>query len=616
MSDYQSGSSNLVTWSGAHTMANSGTILEINLTTGIAEKKSLASDDAQQFIGGRGLGVKLLWDRIPAAGLDPLSPENPLLFVPGACSGFPLPSAARSCVVTKSPHTSPLSSAYPHASTLCYANMGGFFGSEIRFAGYEAIIITGKASVPVYILIDDDRVEIREAQKFWGMGTDEFDRAFIDELGDRRFRTCYIGPAGENLVTYACIIHTASRAAGRGGAGCVMGSKNLKAIAVRGSGMPGVADHKGFLSLLDEARGLFKGPIGPRAFGKFGTAGFIVPASLAGLQTVKNYREGTFARISSLGGLASKYKIWVRNYGCYCCPIACHKSGVGRLGPYAGQVHDGPEYEPGVMLGPNLMVADLKGMLKGIRSGDDYGFDLISAGNAIGFLMEAYEKGLVDINDLDGIDLAWGNVDAVLQMLEKIAAREGFGDMASRGVKALAQQIGKGSEEFAIHIKGLELAGWTIQAFPGMAISYATSNRGACHMNGMTVKSQNTNALVDSLGICAFAAGGYKNGLLPRLLTAITGVELSEADCQQAGERIFNLEKMFNLREGFGLQDDGLPSRFFDEPQSKGIQKNKTLDRDSFKELLDAYYTERGWDTATTRPSTATLERLALAFAS
>ncbi|MDD8019781.1 MAG: aldehyde ferredoxin oxidoreductase N-terminal domain-containing protein [Acidobacteriota bacterium] len=294
-----------------------GVILEIDLASGKIDKKPLSPEDARKSIGGRGLGMKILWDRLKKPGLNPLSPENPLIFMTGPFSGLPVPSASRACVVTKSPHTSPIKSKYKFASTISYANVGGFIGPEIRFAGYDGIVISGKASSPVYLVIEDDRVEFREAKKFWGLKTEEFDRKLTEELGDRRFKTCYIGPAGENLVEYAAILHTAARAAGRGGTGCVMGSKNLKAIAIRGTRVPPVADHKRFISLLDEARQGFKGAALTESWRRYGTASSIVTSSAASTQAVKNYWEGTFQEAAKISGIAAEQKIWVRDLACF-----------------------------------------------------------------------------------------------------------------------------------------------------------------------------------------------------------------------------------------------------------------------------------------------------------
>jgi aldehyde:ferredoxin oxidoreductase len=598
-------------------------LLDINLTTGEIKKIPIPRKDIENFVGGRGLGMKILWDRLKKPGIDALSPENPLMFMPGPFSGFPIPSASRTVVVTKSPATSPETSPYPHASTVSYSNMGGFLGPEIRFAGYDGIVITGKASTPAYIFIEDDRVEIRDAKPFWGMKTDAFDKTLIKELNNQRFQTCYIGPAGENLVSYACILHTTARAAGRG-VGAVMGSKNLKAIAIKGTGMPNVADLPAFNKSLNDVRGVFKGMTGGLLtdfWRKSGTAAALQVMSDDGLMAVKNYREGTFDAIEKINAKTAREKAWVRDFACYCCCLACKKSGVIKEGPYKTIVHDGPEYETGVMFGANLMISDFNGLMKAIYDGDDLGMDIISAGNVIGFLMEAYEKGYVTKSDLDGIDLIWGNVDAVLMMIDKINRRDGIGDLAAQGVKAISKQVGRNSEKFAIHVKGLELAAHNIHANPPRALCYATSNRGACHLSGDNIAHQNFVAAVDSLGLCLFASDhnkwmlpGISKRKMANLLTAITGIEWDADKLMETGERVFNLEKMFNLREGFTRKDDSLPDRFFTEPFTMGPEKGAKLDRGEFSEMMDTFYKDRLWDPKTTRPSIEKLEQLGLEF--
>jgi aldehyde:ferredoxin oxidoreductase len=589
-----------------------GIELEVDLSSGKVNKVALTSEDLVKFIGGRGLGMKMLWDRLKKPGVDPLSAENPLIFMPGPLSGFPVPAASRTCVVTKSPITSPVQSRYPFASTVSYSNMGGFFGPEIRFAGYDAIVVTGKANEACFIVINDGKVEIRDAKKFRGMRTDAFDRAILTELGDRRFKTCYIGPAGENLVRYSSIINTAARAAGRGGVGCVMGSKNLKAIAVRGSGQPGVADHKRFLAALEKARLALKNSPLTKAMVEQGTARGIVGNSNAGTAAVRNYREGTFMEADKIGGDAAKRDVWVRNIACYCCPMACKKSGLTR-GKYGGIVHDGPEYETGTMLGSNLLISDMAGMLKAIYNIDDLGLDQISTGNVIGFFMEAYEKGMIDQKFLDGINLKWGGVDATLAMIDKIASRNGVGDLASKGVKALSRQIGQGSEKFAIHVKGHELAAHNIQANPPRGLCYVTANRGACHLNGDNIAMQNTRAMLDSIGLCLFPTRepALEEPMLS-LLSAITGREYDKAEFTKTGERVFNLEKMFNYREGFLREDDRLPDRFFEDAFTIGPKKGAVLDREQFEAGLTQYYKDRGWDPDTTKPGESKLKELGL----
>ena len=593
-----------------------GALLEVDLTSGTSAKVPLSREDARLYIGGRGLGMKLLADRLKRPGADALGPANPLLFMPGPFSGFPIPSASRTCVVTKSPRTSPLRSPFPKASTVSYANMGGFFGPEVRFAGYDGIVVTGRAAGPVYIHIDDDKVEVRDASKYRGLGTDEFDRRFTEDLGDRRFRTCYIGPAGENLVPYASILNTAARAAGRGGVGCVMGAKNLKAIAVRGTGMPGVADHERLLSVLASVRKDFRASF-PEGYGfdrwrRYGTAAALLSASANGVMAVKNYSLGTFEDVDAISGIAAEREIWSRDFACYCCPLSCKKAGVVRGGRYAGLVHDGPEYETGGMMGSNLMINDLGAMMKAIFEVDDCGLDQISTGNVIGFLMEAYEKKLVDRAFLDGIDLSWGNADAVLAMVRKIARREGVGDLAARGVKALAARVGGGSERFAVHCKGHEFAAWDPHRTMDLALSYVTASRGACHLNSGTARGQDDYVAMDSLGVCMFAQDGFGKDGFRDLLTAITGVDWTEAEYLRAGERIYNLERAFNVREGFSRDDDALPARFFDDPLGTGPGKGAVLKRDEFEKKLTEYYRDRGWDEKTGCPAPKKLAELGI----
>jgi aldehyde:ferredoxin oxidoreductase len=493
--------------------------------------------------------------------------------------------------------------------------MGGFVGPEIRFAGYDGLCITGKSTKPVYIFIEDDVVEIRDASRYWGMGTDKFDKYFIEDLRDRKFESFYIGPAGEKLLPYASVINTAARAAGRGGVGCVMGSKNLKAVAVKGTGMPTVARHKDYLNLLEKARVSFSIVDDNRKFWRDeGTTGALEYSSDRGSQAVKNYSEGTFEGIKNMSTESARKKIWKRDFACFSCALSCKKSGYAK-GAYGTMVHDAPEYETGTMLGANLMIDNLEGLAKLIYVADDYGMDIISAGNTIGFLMECYNKELIDIEFLDGIDLQWGSVDASLEMLHKIGSMEGVGKLAAQGVKPLSDKIGQGSSNFAIQVKGHELAAWNVPAFEDNGMSYVTANRGACHLNGGKMSEQDDIVLMDSLGACAFAAGWYKDDLHYRhFLTAITGQEWTEEEFNKAGERIYNLEKMMNYREGFDKNDDILPERFYTNKFTVGPKKGAVVNRDEFAEILESYYSDRGWNIDTSRPTNKKLKELGLDY--
>jgi aldehyde:ferredoxin oxidoreductase len=594
-----------------------GKLLDINLTTGEIKKTEIPEEDIKRFIGGRGLGTKILWDKLPNPGVDPFSPENALLFMPGPFSGLPIPSSSRTCVVTKSPRTSAINAKYKHGSTVSYSNMGGFFGPEIKFAGYDGICVTGKADKPVYIKIENDKVELLDATKFWGMGTEELDNALVEELGGRKFESCYIGPAGENLVPMACILNTAARAAGRGGTGSVMGSKNLKAIAVKGTQSPKLGDHKKYLELLSKVRISFrddnKDSLKWWRYG--GTANALESSSKNGTQAVKNYSEGTYEEIEKIGTEANREKVWKRDFACFSCALACKKSGIAK-GSYSVMVHDGPEYETGTMLGANLLISDLTGLQKLIAVSDDYGIDIISVGNTIGFLMEAYEKGIIDKSDLDGMSLNWGDVQASLEMIRKISTKEGIGEQASKGVKYLAEHLGHDSHKFAIHVKGHELAAWNVPVHSDYwSITYATSNRGACHMNGGSPESQDLAALRDSIAACSFASSWYKEELsYSQFLSVITGLEWTEEDFAKAGTRIFTLEKMFNYREGFNIDDDILPPKFFENKFTVGDHKGAIVSRSEFIRNLRDYYKLRAWDTRTSKPKDETLKDLDLDF--
>ena len=592
-----------------------GRMLEVNLSDGSVEVTKIADSDIKNFIGGRGLGAKILWDRLKP-GTDPLSPENKLMFMPGPFSGLPIPSSSRTCVVTKSTRTSAVGEMYKHGSTLSYSNMGGFFGPGLRFAGYDAMLVTGKSQKPVYIRIEEDNVTIEDAEKYWGMGTDKFDKQFPRDLGEGRWESCYIGPAGEAQVPMACIINTAARAAGRGGTGCVMGSKNLKAIAVKGSKMPNIADLERYNELLKTVRKSFmKKDDNVMNWRYGGTANALSSSSRGGTQAVKNYSEGSYSEIEKIGTEANRKEIWKRDFACYACQLACKKSGYAK-GGYETLVHDGPEYETGTMLGANLMISDISGLQKLIFVADDYGVDIISSGNTIGFLMEAYERGDIDSEFLDGIKLEWGNVDAAMAMLHKICKREGIGELASRGVKALSEKIGKGSSDYAIHVKGHELAAWNVPVRNSYwAVTYATANRGACHMNGGNVSGQDGSCLRDSIGACNFASSWYRNETHYRhFMKAITGLEWTEEEFNTAGSRIFTMEKMFNYRDGFRREDDIIPEKFFKNKFTYGEHAGAIVDRDEFRTNMDNYYESRGWDKETSRPTDDTLRKLGLEF--
>ncbi len=593
-----------------------GIVLEVNLSTGEIKKLPVSEKIYRQFLGGRALGMRLLKDYLTEPGIDPASQENPLMFMPGLFCGFPIPNSSRTCMVTKSPITSPKNNTYPHASTVSYSNMGGFIGPEIKFAGYDGIIFIGKSETPVYLFVENETIELRDASKFWGMGTNSFETAIIEEIGDRRFETAYIGTGAENMVLFSSVINTGARAAGRGGTGYVMGTKKLKAIVVRGTRMPEVFDHKNYVNLLSQIRLAFGAESESKKDWRYGgTANALQFSSDRGSQAVKNYSEGSFASIEKINVHAARQQVWKRDMACYSCQLSCKKSGFAK-GAYGGIVNEGIEYETGTMLGANLLVTDLNGLHKMIEIADDYGIDIITLGNVIGFLMECYDKKLIDSTFLNGIDLKWGDVDASIELIHLIGKNTGIGIEASKGVKHLASVIGKGSSDFAIHVKGHELAAWNVQGYAkSFGISYTTANRGACHMTGGEIAGQNLSVLRDSMGMCNFASSWYKADLHYRhFILALTGIALTEDEFQQTGERMFNLERMMNCNEGFTREDDMLPERFFKDTYTFGPQKDVVLDRNEFSKIMDEYYLSRGWQVSSGIPEESTLQKLELEF--
>ncbi|MFC1485729.1 aldehyde ferredoxin oxidoreductase family protein, partial [Candidatus Latescibacterota bacterium] len=521
---------------------------------------------------------------------------------------------ARFNVTCKSPLTSTLDLENMTGTTISYASCGGFFQTKLRLAGYDSLIFTGKSENPVVVVIDNGKVEFRDGRKYWGMLQYDCEKQLLEDLGEPGYEVASIGPAAENGVRYCSVLHTMGRAAGRGGVGTVMGSKNLKAVAVRGDRLPEVADHKLFLEQLARLREANVGSTPSR----YGTAASLVTSSDRGNQVTRNFREGTDLEAVTISGVYAENGVWTRDIACYCCPQACKKIGVGRGGKWGKWVVEGPEYETGTMLGTNLLIHDMNGMMKLIGECDDYGFDQISVGNVIGFLMECYEKGVIDRKFLGGIDLKWGDVQATRDVMRKIAYREDdVGQLAALGVKRLSEYLGKGTEAYAIQSKGQEYAAHRRATSPEGALGYITSNRGGCHMNSGSASGHNSGTLNNSLVICSFGGrGGFREVSIPEILSAITGEDWDQDKYALTGERIFNLEKCFNYREGFRREDDEwVPARFYTEPLTVGPAMGVTWDPQTVAQALDRVYTDHGWDVKTSKPSEAKLTQLGLDYA-
>ncbi len=607
------------------TDAVAGKILHIDLSKGTSEIKDLDKNDVKMFIGGKGLGAKLLWD-LTEKGTDPLGPDNPLMFVNGPLNGLTVPTSGRYCVVTKSPLTGIFNDSH----------CGGFFGPEIKKAGYDVIMITGKAEKPSYIYVQDNEVKIEDASEIWGKTTFETVAELRNKYDDDSLRMATIGPAGENMVKYAMInIDTYDQKArggqaGRGGAGAVMGSKNIKAIIVQGTGKVEPAEPDAFKEASKEAFQITKDDDFVANRTRYGTPIWINPMSEYGILPTKNFQHATFADAEKISGETMREEIVERDVSCYSCPIRCGKHSIVKKGEHAGTELEGPEYELLVLLGSNCMMGDLGAVSKASYLVDELGLDGISTGNVLGWAMECFERGLITKEMMDGLEPRFGEPEPYVELIKKIAKREGIGDLLAEGVKRASAEIGKGSSDFAIHSKGMEFPGYEPRGSPGMGLAYATSDRGACHQRAWTVRAelemderfssdgraklvketQDERAAAYSLVMCDFVPFGVETFV--KLFNAATGFELTEEEYLKAGERIWNLIRMYNIREGITREDDSLPQRMY-EPLPDGPTEGNAFTTEMFETMLNEYYKLRGWDMNGV-PTAGRLDELDLGF--
>jgi aldehyde:ferredoxin oxidoreductase len=585
-----------------------GKLLHIDLRKEEAKTITLPEEILKKYIGGRGLGAKLYWDLIPPK-TDPLSPQNPLFVLSGPVGGTHVPGSGKHVLVTKSPASLGWLDTYS----------SGRMTAEMKFAGFDGLIITGKASRPVFLFIEDDKVEFRDAGPYWGKGSfeteDYLKEAFHPECGE----IC-IGPAGENLVKYACVNSEYFRQAGRGGAGAVMGSKNLKAVAVKGSGGIPCADINRVFELLQDHHKIFKvSPIGI-ARHRYGTPLTFNITNAAGMAPTRNYSTGQFPR-----GIGTIDKDGVANAtisdrACYGCPFcACSKFVGVDEGPYKGTKMEGPEYETIGLLGSNLEIDYLPAVLKANYLCDDLGMDTISAGNVVGFVMECMDKGILTLKDTDGLDLTFGNYQAAVDLMEKIAYRKGFGDFCAEGVRNMARSIGRDSEDFAIHAKGLEFPAYDPRAGWGSAITYSTTPRGGCHRRAwppmkevlggvypfttegkaeMVKGLMDDNCIMHSLLVCDFQGKfiPLETANFRDYFHAVTGWDFSVQDLYDRADMIETLIRQINTREGFTAADDTLPKRIIEESHPEGPTKDRVIGTENFRKMKQEFYAVRGWD--------------------
>ena len=605
-----------------------GSVLRVNLTEGTIQREPLDADLARTYIGGRGFTSRLQYDLIPAR-VDPLGPENVLILAPGALTGTSAPSAARVVVAARSPLTGILGDA----------NSGGYFGAMLKRAGYSLLIITGQSPHPVYLRIDDDRVELRDARHLWGQEVHAATDA-INQAEGRGFRVAAIGPAGENLVHIACVMADKEHAAGRTGLGAVMGSKRLKAIAVRTRRDFPYRDKAAFNALADELRHIEDNDRRALDLRARGTLGTLIDHhnALGGLNT-RNYQYGTFEGKDKIDHEALADKYLVRSIGCYRCTLKCDRLSRVSDGEFAGVEVGGPEYNSAAALGSSLGVDNLAAILKSNDLANRFGLDTIDLGGVIAFSMELVQRGILSREETGGLDLEWGNYHAVLELIRRIAHREGsFADLLAHGVHVAAQEIGRGAERYAVHVKGMTPAALDARAVRVYNFRYAVSPRGGDHLRisapgGYLLDNlplleaaaklaywQSVVTIPDLMGVCKFAYTYYTETpekslyrvleVVPKMYHAATGFELSGDELMLTATRVNDLERAHNNRLGLTARDDVLPPRFTEDPMPEGPSKGKVYD--ILEPMKEAWYTVQGWNPKTGIPRRQRLESLGL----
>lgn len=584
-----------------------GRILHIDLSSGKIWTEPLKEELARKYVGGIGLGMRLLLDH-SKPGVDPFSPENPLVLTTGPLSGTMVPTGGNGhAFVSKSPQTFAMGEAKAH----------GHFGTAMKRAGYDAIIFYGKTEKPVYLWVDDDAVQIMDAKYLWGKSPAETERVIREELKDHYIRVASIGVAGEKLVRFASVMNDGTRAAGRTGMGAVMGSKNLKAIAIRGSKDIKVANQERLLELVKIQHERMKGPAA-RKYRTLGTAENVLVLNALGAMPTRNFTQATFEDADKISGEYLNERFVAKIIGCSSCAMRCEHIALVPEGPFKGTTTR-VEYEPLWANGPNCGIGNLDAIIKSLDLTNYYGVDGISIGGVIGFAMDLYEHGVIKKEDV-GLDLRFGNYEAAHEMMKRISLREGLGDVLAEGVKLAAEKIGNGAEKYAVHIKGVEMTGYDIRGLKTAALGFAVSFRGADHNRhgaygpdvagkvnrfkaekgrGKLVKeTEDLYTIIDSLIVCKFSRGTYFEGFkdLAALYSAVTGIEMTPEELRLAGERINNLGRLFNVREGLSRKDDSMPWKIMNVPiPDEGVAKGNCVSQEDLALLLDDYYEVRGW---------------------
>jgi len=599
------------------------TILIINLNNDETENMNIDSNLFRCYLGGRSLGSYLLYRR-STAGVDALDQRNPLIFSTGPLTGTNFPGSAKAFLTTKSPLT----------GIILTTVSGGNFGPELKRTGFDALVIEGKASDPKYLYICNGEAELRDASTLHGMLVSDAQEAIRRELKTDKVHIACIGPAGENLVPYASIID-GRRAFGRGGAGAVMGSKNLKAIVVQGEHKTKIKYPDKFKDSVKKAIDeLKKNPVTSEAYPKYGTTATVDLTSESGILPIKNWQEAYATEASGLFSEVIREGFHLKDLPCAPgCPVRCSKMNIVRRGKWKGALSEGPEYETIYALGACCGIFNPDFVIQADALCDDYGLDTISTGVSIAFGMECFEKGLLSKEDTRGLELRFGSEEIAIRLIREIANRTGFGETLSAGVKEMSRRIGHGSERFAMHVKGMEMGGYDPRGAKGMSLVYACGPRGGCHhAGGYTVIDELMDpsidrfeekgkaslafsirnkfvAACDSASICYFVGAFLSDTVISDAIFACTGLQLNSQDLQQIGERASCVERAFNVREGVRRKDDTLPERLLKESVPHGPTKDQVVD---LLPMIDEFYKISDWNLETGIPSAAKLHALDL----
>jgi aldehyde:ferredoxin oxidoreductase len=619
-----------------------GKILHVNLSSKEIEIEQPTEEFYRMYMGGSALGTYYCIRDIPK-GADPLGPDNVLVLAPSVITGAPVPCLSRFTATAKSPLTGAIGDAQG----------GGWWAPELKWAGFDAVVVKGASKTPVYVYIENGDVQIRDASHIWGKTTGEAESIIRQELDDDRIRFLGIGQGGENLVKYACIINERKHAAGRTGMGAVMGSKILKGIAVRGN--PAnlkYYDRDKMREISRLASDLIKNNPVMKGLQDFGTNSGLVPQQLTGGLPTRNFSSGVFSGYENLSAEKMHQTIFLKAENCYACPVRC-KRVVKAEEPYeTDPSYGGPEYETVAALGTYTCVDDMNVVAKGNELCNKYSLDTISTGSSIAFAMECFEKGLISLEDSDGLELRFGNKDVIIPLIEKIAFREGIGDLLAEGPREAARRIGKGAEKFAMEVKGNPLPAHMPRVKRGLALAYAVNPFGADHVStdqdpafapdapelfknrmkyyGLYTPESTTSletdkvrmlyytqqyfSLMDTLTVCVYGYGTvfmYDMEHLVQIVRAITGWNVSSWELMKVGERRTNLMRAFNAREGFSSKDDTLPERLFEELK-EGPSKGLSVGREELEGAKKKYYAMAGWDEETGNPKPGKLMELGL----